>query len=148
MDEVERHNTAIEWTHLPGFRGETWNPVVGCTKVSQGCKHCYAETLHNRCHKALVGGAKLPEQYAEPFNRVQLLEERLERPLRWKKLRAVFVNSLSDLFHEDVPQGFIDVAFAVMALTPRHLFMVLRGHLKIFRDPFSNLYEFAVICEQ
>ena len=125
MSETKRHNTAIEWTHLPGFGGETWNPVVGCNKVSPGCKLCYAEVLHNRRHEAFKRGAKLPQQYAEPFNHVQLLEERLERPLRWKKPRAVFVNSLSDLFHEEVPESFIDTVFAVMALTPRHRFMVL-----------------------
>ncbi len=60
MSEV-KHNTKIEWTHHPGFKGETWNPVVGCTKVSQGCKFCYAETLHDRRHKAFEGGAKLPQ---------------------------------------------------------------------------------------
>ena len=134
MCETERHNTAIEWTHLPGFRGETWNPVVGCNKVSQGCKFCYAETLHNRRHKAFVGGAELPQQYAEPFNHVQLLEDRLEHPLRWKKPRAVFVNSLSDLFHEEVPQRFLDTVFAVMALSPRHRFMVLTKRHERMRD--------------
>ena len=139
MSETERHNTAIEWTHLPGFSGETWNPVVGCTKVSPGCKLCYAETLHNRRHKAFVGGAKLPQQYAEPFNHVHLLEDRLERPLRWKKPRAVFVNSLSDLFHEEVPQRFIDTVFAVMALTPRHRFMVLTKRPERMRDYLTDL---------
>lgn len=137
--KTERHNTKIEWTHLPGYRGETWNPVVGCTKVSQGCKHCYAETLHTRRHHAYKAEAKLPEQYAVPFNRVQVLEERLERPLRWKKPRAVFVNSLSDLFHEDVPQGFIDEVFAVMALTPRHRFMALTKRHEQMRDYITNV---------
>ena len=128
-----KHNTKIEWTHLPGFKGETWNPVVGCTKVSQGCKHCYAETLHDRRHKAFVGGAALPVQYAEPFNHVRLLTHRLELPLHWQKPRSVFVNSLSDLFHEDVPQGFSDEVFAVMALRPSHRFMVLtKRHQRMY----------------
>lgn len=140
MKETERHNTAIEWTHLPGFRGETWNPVVGCTKTSPGCKHCYAETLHNRRHGAYRTGAKLPEQYAVPFNHVQLLKERFSGPLRWKKPRAVFVNSLSDLFHEDVPQGFIDEVFAVMALTPRHCYMVLTKRHEQMRDYTTDVH--------
>lgn len=134
-----KHNTRIEWTHLPGCRGETWNPVVGCTKISQGCKNCYAETLHNRRHKAFKGGAALPEQYAAPFNHVQLLKERLSGPLRWKKPRAVFVNSLSDLFHEDVPQGFIDEVFAVMALSSMHRFMVLTKRPVRMRDYLTEI---------
>jgi len=122
------------WTHLPGFKGETWNPAVGCTKVSLGCRFCYAQTLHDRRHKAYLQGAELPEQYAKPFSEVQLIPERLERPLRWKKPRAVFVNSLSDLFHEEVPQGFIDQVFAVMALTPHHRYMVLTKRHEQMRD--------------
>ena len=139
MNRTEHHNTAIEWTHLPGFRGETWNPVVGCDKVSQGCKLCYAETLHNRRHKAFLAGAKLPQQYAKPFRHVQFLENRLERPLRWKKPRAVFVNSLSDLFHENVPEGFIDIVFAVMGLTPQHRFMVLTKRPEAMRDYLTGV---------
>lgn len=133
-----KHGTKIEWTHHPGFKGETWNPVVGCTKVSQGCKFCYAETLHDRRHKAFVAGAKLPQQYAEPFKQVQLLPERHELPLRWKNPRSVFVNSLSDLFHEDVPQGFIDAVFAVMALRPEHRFMVLTKRHREMRDYLTD----------
>lgn len=87
-----------------------------------------------------MGGAKLPEQYREPFNHVQLLADRLERPLRWRKPRAVFVNSLSDLFHEDVPRGFIDEVFTVMALTPRHRFMVLTKRHEQLKDYTTDTY--------
>lgn len=112
-------STGIEWTD------STWNPVVGCTKVSQGCKNCYAKELHDKRHKAYLSGAQLPDQYALPFEAVQLMPERLTAPLHWRKPRRVFVNSVSDLFHEDVPDEFIDRVFAVMALSPQHTFQVL-----------------------
>lgn len=119
-------STAIEWTHIPGYKGETWNPVVGCTKVSQGCKHCYAETLHNMRHKAYLGG-KLQnmKQYAQPFGKVQTMPHRLSVPLKAKKPTCYFVNSMSDLFHEDVPFGYIDQVFERMESTPWHLFLIL-----------------------
>jgi len=109
----------IEWCDT------TWNPITGCTKISQGCKNCYASELHNRRHKAYLAGAKLPAQYAKPFETVQLHPERLEMPLHWKKPRRVFVNSMSDLFHPNVPDYFIGMVFAVMALAPHHTFMIL-----------------------
>ena len=112
-------STGIEWTD------STWNPVVGCTKVSQGCKNCYAKELHDKRHKAYLSGAQLPDQYALPFEAVQLMPERLTAPLHWRKPRRVFVNSVSDLFHEDVPDEFIDRVFAVMALSRQHTFQVL-----------------------
>ncbi|WP_027894480.1 DUF5131 family protein [Calidithermus chliarophilus] len=111
--------TAIEWTD------RTWNPVVGCTKVSQGCKFCYAKTLHDMRHRAKLAGKPLPEQYALPFERVQLKPERLELPLRWKRPARIFVNSVSDLFHEDVPFTYVAAVFGVMAATPRHTYQVL-----------------------
>ena len=99
--------TAIEWTEM------TWNPVTGCTKLSQGCKHCYAETLAKR-----FWGDR-------PFTDVQLHEDRLDQPLRWRKPRTVFVNSMSDLFHEAVPEQFIGRVFDVMAECPQHTFQIL-----------------------
>jgi protein gp37 len=101
--------TAIEWTD------ETWNPVVGCTKVSQGCKHCYAKTLHDKRHKAALAGKAVHPQYLQPFETVQLMPERLDAPLHWRKPRRVFVNSVSDLFHEDVPDEYIESVFGIMA---------------------------------
>ena len=97
----------IEWTD------ETWNPVTGCTKVSPGCDHCYAERITERFHG--------PGSFAQ----VRLHEDRLSLPLRWRKPRRVFVNSMSDLFHEDVPTTFIAAVFDVMARTPQHTYQVL-----------------------
>ena len=97
----------IEWTDA------TWNPVTGCTKVSAGCKNCYAERL-------------FPKVYpGRKFTDVQCHPERLEQPLRWRKPRRVFVNSMSDLFHKAVPDEFIDQVFAVMALCSQHEFQCL-----------------------
>ena len=105
-------NSSIEWTDT------TWNPVTGCTKVSPGCAHCYAETFAERW-RGVPG-----HPYEQGFD-LKLWPERLSLPLSWKKPRRVFVNSMSDLFHEDVPFEFIDRVFAVMALCPQHTFQVL-----------------------
>src|SRR5574340_892262 len=109
----------IEWCDT------TWNPITGCTKISQGCKNCYAAELHDRRHKAVLNGAKLPAQYAKPFGEIQLFPERLEMPRHWKKPRRIFVNSTSDLFHEDVPDEFINQIFAAMYLGQQHIFLIL-----------------------
>ncbi len=107
--------TGIAWT------GTTWNPVTGCTKVSPGCKHCYAEREWAR----LSANPKATTYYGRAFTDVACHSERLDQPLRWKKPRLIFVNSMSDLFHEDVPDEFIDRVFAVMALAEQHTFQVL-----------------------
>lgn len=99
--------TNIEWAD------RVWNPVTGCTKVSAGCKHCYAETLAGRFWKD------------RRFTDVQVHPDRLDAPLRWRKPARIFVNSMSDLFHEAVPNAFIDQVFAVMALCRQHTFIVL-----------------------
>lgn len=111
--------TGIEWTDA------TWNPVVGCTKVSQGCKHCYAKTLHDRRHAAHAAGKPVPAQYARPFEEVQTIADRLDAPLRWRQPRRIFVNSVSDLFHEQVPDEFIAIVFEVMAAARQHVFQIL-----------------------
>lgn len=97
----------IEWTD------ETWNPVTGCNKVSPGCTHCYAEV-----HAKRFWGDR-------PFSDVQFHPERLEQPLRWRKPRKIFVNSMSDLFHEAITDEQLTQVFAVMALTPQHVYQVL-----------------------
>ncbi len=102
----------IEWTEM------TWNPVTGCTKVSQGCKFCYAERMAKRLKAMGVA------RYANGFD-LALHEDILEKPYRWVKPRVVFVNSMSDLFHEDVPVEFIQRVFNVMVECPRHTFQVL-----------------------
>lgn len=106
--------TAIEWTDA------TWNPVHGCSKVSAGCTNCYAEKVSHR-----FGFTSKPWNATYASENVKLHPERLDQPLRWKQPRRIFVNSMSDLFHEQVPFDFIDQVFAVMALSPRHTFQIL-----------------------
>lgn len=108
----------IEWTDT------TWNPTTGCTKVSPGCAHCYAETLTAR----YAGRPGWPAEFKPwvPGNDTVVLHpDRLEEPFKWRTPRRVFVNSMSDLFHEEIPDEFIDKVFAVMALTPQHTYQVL-----------------------
>lgn len=131
--------TGIEWTDA------TWNPVVGCTKVSQGCKNCYAKTLHDKRHKAALAGKAIHPQYLKPFEAVQLMPERLEAPMRWRKPRRVFVNSVSDLFHDDVPDEFLDEVFAVMAIADRHTFQILTKRPQRMRDYFADPDRWALI---
>jgi protein gp37 len=104
--------SAIEWTHA------TWNPVRGCTKVSPGCKHCYAETFAERFRG-------VPDHPFEQGFDLRLVPTALELPLRWRKGRLIFVNSMSDLFHEDVASSYIERVFDVMARAPQHQFQVL-----------------------
>lgn len=104
--------TGIEWTDA------TWNPVTGCDKVSPGCDHCYAETFAERW-RGTEG-----HYFANGFD-VQLRPDKLALPLRWTKPRKVFVNSMSDLFHDKVPDEYIAKVFAVMLLAQRHTFQVL-----------------------
>jgi protein gp37 len=104
--------SSIEWTEA------TWNPVTGCTKISTGCKNCYAERMAKRL-KAMG-----TPQYANGF-KLTLQPEMLELPLRWKKPRTIFVNSMSDLFHKDVPLEYIQQVFDVMNRCPQHTFQVL-----------------------
>ena len=118
--------TGIEWTDA------TWNPVTGCAKVSQGCKHCYAEREWPRMTKLV------PAYSGREFTDVRTHADRLDQPLRWKKPRMIFVNSMSDLFHEDVPDLFIDQAFAVMALAPQHIFQVLTKRPERMREYLSS----------
>jgi protein gp37 len=102
----------IEWTDA------TWNPVTGCTRISPGCDHCYALTFAER-FRGVPGHA-----YEQGFD-LRLWEERLELPLRWRRPRMVFVNSMSDLFHESVPDDFIRAVFEVMVRADWHTFQVL-----------------------
>ena len=102
----------IEWTEA------TWNPVTGCTKISQGCKHCYAERLALRLKKMGV------EKYKNGFQ-IALHPGTLLEPKKWKKPKLVFVNSMSDLFHKNVPSDFIQSVFKTMNEVPQHTFQVL-----------------------
>lgn len=108
--------TRIEWTDA------TWNPVTGCTKVSDGCKHCYAEREWAR----IAAPRAVPNRYTgRKFTDVQEHGDILDQPLRWQKPRRIFVNSMSDLFHPDVSDRFIADVFGVMAACPQHTFQVL-----------------------
>lgn len=126
-------STTIEWTQRPGTKGETWNPTTGCNKVSQGCKNCYAEVMHKR-----LRGMHQPK-YRQHFSAgVVTHADTLTIPLEWKKPRTVFVNSMSDLFHADVPFKFIDQVFAVMALTPQHTYQILTKRPERMAEYFTS----------
>ena len=105
-------NSSIEWTE------STWNPVTGCTKISAGCAHCYAERMAKRLE------AMRQARYRNGFE-VTLQPDVLEVPLHWKRPRMIFVNSMSDLFHEDVPADYIAKVFAVMQRASQHTFQIL-----------------------
>lgn len=112
----------IEWTEV------TWNPLRGCTRVSAGCDNCYAEGIAARFSgvgRPFEGVAKMVHGRPHWTGKIKLVPEKLAEPLGWKKPRTVFVNSMSDLFHEAVPDEFIDQVFAVMALTPQHTYQIL-----------------------
>ena len=105
-------HSGIEWTEI------TWNPVTGCTKISEGCQHCYAERLATRLQAMGV------PKYRDGFS-VSLHPHTLDDPLTWKTPRLVFVNSMSDLFHDSVPAAFIEHVFGTMNLALRHTFQIL-----------------------
>jgi protein gp37 len=109
---IVAQNSSIEWTEA------TWNPVTGCDKVSPGCAHCYAETFAERW-RGIPG-----HPYEQGFD-LRLWPERLEQPLRWRRPRLIFTNSMSDLFHERIPYDYIAQVFEVMVRAEQHTFQVL-----------------------
>lgn len=112
----------IEWTQ------STWNPIRGCTRVSEGCRFCYAERIAARFSKeglAYEGLAKMTKAGPRWSNEVKLIRELLDAPLKWKKPQLIFVNSMSDLFHEDVPLEYILKVFDTMSKAEQHYFQVL-----------------------
>ncbi len=125
-------SSAIEWTE------STWNPIVGCTKVSAGCKHCYAERMAKRLAamaRADIVEARDPgrksnylrviDSHGRWNGKVALDDTSVDEPRKWKSPRVIFVNSMSDLFHEAVPAGFVHRVFATMNACPQHTFQVL-----------------------
>ena len=121
------YKSAIEWTDA------TWNPVTGCTKVSRGCDNCYAERIAER-FRGTPG---------HPFERgfdLTLRPERLNLPLSWKRSRMIFVNSMSDLFHKDIPAQFIDSIFETMETADWHVFQILTKRSSLMRDYLLRRY--------
>jgi protein gp37 len=117
--------TSIEWTE------QTWNPTTGCTKISPGCKHCYAETMARRlCAMGTPG-------YENEFE-LTILPERLSQPLKRKKPTVYFVNSMSDLFHEDIPDEYLDKVFSVIKMTPQHTYQILTKRAERLPEYFLN----------
>ena len=104
--------SAIEWTEA------TWNPVTGCDQVSPGCAHCYAKTFSERWRG-------IPGHHYEQGFALRFWPERLDQPLRWRRPRVIFVNSMSDLFHEQIPDDYIARVFEVMAAASQHTFQIL-----------------------
>jgi protein gp37 len=123
-------NSSIEWTDA------TWNPVRGCTKISPGCKHCYAETFAER-FRGVKG-----HPYEQGFD-LRLVPEKLAEPLRWRSPKMIFVNSMSDLFHDKVPEEYIIAVARVMAAARWHTFQVLTKRSKRLRQLLSTHLDFA-----
>ncbi len=115
----------IEWTE------HTWNPITGCTKVSPGCKYCYAEALAKRLQAMGTNG------YENGFD-VSILPERLEQPLKRKKPTIYFVNSMSDLFHEDISDDFLEQVFKVIGDTQHHSYQILTKRAERLPEFFKN----------
>jgi protein gp37 len=120
-------HSKIEWTEM------TWNPVTGCSKVSAGCKYCYAERMAKRLQAMGL------DRYRTGFD-VTLHEDLIDLPLSWKQPRLVFVNSMSDLFHEKVPFSFIERVFDTMARCPQHTFQILTKRSQRLREIAPDLF--------
>src|SRR5215472_17183658 len=118
-------HSKIEWTDA------TWNPLRGCTKISPGCKHCYAERFAER-FRGVAG-----HPYEQGFD-LRLVPEKLGEPLRWHESRRIFVNSMSDLFHEAVPDDYIVAVFEVMKKARWHTFQVLTKRAHRLRNLLSS----------
>src|SRR5262245_50142516 len=123
-------NSKIEWTDA------TWNPVRGCTKISPGCKHCYAETFAER-FRGVPG-----HPYEQGFD-LRLVPEKLTEPLKWSTPSMVFVNSMSDLFHDDVPDEYISAVVQVMMAADWHNYQVLTKRSPRLRELLSTTLRFA-----
>lgn len=136
---MTRHATAIEWTHVPGYRGESWNPIVGCRIVSPGCTNCYAMKMAARLER--MGVPKYARLTRDTrggpawTGEIRLADEKtLLSPTRATKPRAYFVNSMGDLFAEGVPTEAIDAVFQVMGACPQHIFIILTKRAEAMRD--------------
>lgn len=161
----DKHGTKIEWTHVPGYKGETWNPVIGCARVSAGCRNCWAEKMARRLvemsgHNGTGGGPyaevvkwdgrspvgsadEAGAEYGTPLplwnGNALFLPERLDQPLRWRKPRCIFVPSMGDLFHRDITNEQIAAVFGVMAACPQHIFIIATKRARGMRGWFDWL---------
>ncbi len=104
---------------------EAWNTVIGCSKCSPGCGNCWAASLHWQRHKAYREGKKVPKQYAKPFGEIQLLSDRLDKPLHWRNPRTIFVNNMGDTFHPAVPFEFVGKIFGTTVAADWHKYLFL-----------------------
>lgn len=126
--------STIEWTDA------TWNPVRGCTKISPGCKHCYAETFAER-FRGVPG-----HPYEQGFD-LRLVPEKLAEPLKWSIPKTIFVNSMSDLFHEDVPDWYVEQVARVMQMANWHTYQVLTKRASRLRDLLASNLAFAATLD-
>lgn len=126
-------STGIQWTD------ETLNLAPGCTPISPGCKNCFARTLHTQRYNAFLAGKTIvSKNYHQPFDVVQLRPDLILKPFSWREPRRIFVESMGDIFHVDVPDAFLDRVFAMMALTPRHRYQLLTKRAKRMHDYFAT----------
>lgn len=122
-------DTKIDWCD------KVWNPVTGCTKIGAGCKNCYAE----RMFKRLGANPKAERYYGRTFGEVRTHPDLLDLPKRWKKPQRIFVNSMSDLFHADVPFSFVDEVIRTIRQTPQHTYIVLTKRAKRMSNYFTEM---------
>ena len=120
-------NSTISWTEA------SWNPITGCTKHSEGCKNCYAEIMTRRLQAMGVPA------YSAGFNAVRTHPQLLDIPHQWKRPKMIFVNSMSDIFHKDIPEKFIQEVFRIMRETPRHTYQVLTKRSKRLLEMDGNI---------
>ena len=124
--------STIEWTDA------TWNPVTGCTKITRGCDHCYAERFAERWRG--VSG----HSYEQGFD-LRQWPARLDQPARWRKPRMIFVNSMSDLFHKNVERSFIDSVFETMETVDRHVYQILTKRSSLMNGPPPSIEPHSVV---
>ena len=144
-----KHGTSIEWTQIPGTKGETWNPIVAynedgdrgwhCAKVSEGCQNCYAER-QNQAARYMGTGLPFKESSLDQIT-VRLHEETLLKPLRWRKPRTIFVCSMTDLYGEWMKEEWWDLIRAIQMLCPQHTFLELTKRPKVMAEVQANCGE-------
>jgi len=157
LNTMEKHK--IDWLNMPGYKGETWNPIIGCSKISEGCKNCYAEKMAGRLanigstsyygnvtrFKNVSGGNEFedPDQWSfEGWNgKTHFVETNIIQPMSWKKPRMVFVCSMADLFHESVTFPQIDEVVKTIVACPQHIFILLTKRPDRMRKFFYWKYE-------